>query len=311
LLVDLGVRPRLFTLNLGAAANGEDLICARKFSSHLQCDLDELDVTPAAVAEALPKLAASLEQPFGDAALMPLYLLGKLASQSVPVVFNGEGGDQIFGGWANKPMIAAETYGAQGYCRQSAYLQTFHRFLGDTDQLYGPRLRAVAAQSDAKDWITGPLTQGGYKSLLHQLRWANLALKGAQNIAPRSMQAAEACGLRLEAPFQLPPDWLLRGACEKYLLKKAASIYLPEEVVWREKRGMGVPATEWCTGPLRGLVANYLQSDQSLRDGLFEPRFIRELMRGEDAAGEFRRRRVGEKLWTLLMGEAWRMEHNQ
>ena len=42
------------------------------------------------------------------------------------------------------------------------------------------------------------------------------------------------------------------------------------------------------------------------RDGWFDPEAVATLRRGEDRPGEFRRRRVGEKLWTLLMFHLWR-----
>jgi len=68
---------------------------------------------------------------------------------------------------------------------------------------------------------------------------------------------------------------------------------------------MGVPVTEWCLGPLRKEVGRWLDAHRVRRDGWLEPAFIEELRRGEDPAGEYRRRRVGEKLWALLMLHVW------
>jgi asparagine synthase (glutamine-hydrolysing) len=157
--------------------------------------------------------------------------------------------------------------------------------------------------------------EGEYVSLLHRLRAANLRLKGAQSIAPRAAQLAAGCGLRMRSPFfdrslaewtfSLPPEWLLQGACEKALLKRVAEAYLPPEIVGREKRGMGVPLTDWCQGGLRCEVARRLSPARLRRDGWFEPRAVAALRRGEDHAREFRRRRAGEKLWTLLMLHLW------
>ena len=59
-------------------------------------------------------------------------------------VFNGEGGDQLFGGWTSKPMISAELY-ADLYgddSREELYLRSYHRFYGLEDQLYTPEFRA-------------------------------------------------------------------------------------------------------------------------------------------------------------------------
>jgi asparagine synthase (glutamine-hydrolysing) len=97
----------------------------------------------------------------------------------------------------------------------------------------------------------------------------------------------------------------LNGACEKYLLKHAAESYLPPVIVWREKRGMGVPVTEWLRGPLRREAGRRLSARRLARDGLFRPEAVRTLLRGEDHPGEVRRRRLGERLWTLLMAQIW------
>ena len=158
------------------------------------------------------------------------------------------------------------------------------------------------------------LNAEGFFSLLHRLRAANLWLKGAQNILPRATQLAAAHGLRMRAPFfdrkltewtfGLPPEWFLQGACEKYLLKRAAEPYLPSEVVWREKRGMGVPTTQWCLGPLKGEVRRRLSTRRLKRDDWFDPSAISDLRSGKEP-GEYRPRRVGEKIWALLMLHTW------
>ena len=57
-------------------------------------------------------LVWKLDLPFGDAVTGPQYLLGRAAraGRASSAVFNGEGGDQLFGGWTSKPMIAAAVY---------------------------------------------------------------------------------------------------------------------------------------------------------------------------------------------------------
>jgi asparagine synthase (glutamine-hydrolysing) len=280
-----------------------------------------VNARPAEIRAALRPTAAALHQPFGDSVTVPLYLLGQAAAQLVDTVFNGEGGDQLFGGWANKPMIAAEAFGKHGYNREAAYLQTFHRLHGLTDRFYTAAAQHAVSGLEAGAWIRPALAALGFSSLLHRLRAANLWLKGAQNIAPRARQLAAAHGLNLQAPFfdrslaqwtfTLPPEWLLHGACEKYLLKRAAEPYLPADIVWRGKRGMGVPTTEWCLGPLRRDVGRWLNLRRLQQAGWFEPATVKQLRHGVEVAGDFRSRRIGELLWTLLMLHLWLDVHGQ
>ncbi|HLV81360.1 MAG TPA: asparagine synthase-related protein, partial [Chthonomonadaceae bacterium] len=227
LLCEAGARVHLFTLDFGPPFDAERP-CAQQVADHLGRPLHVVSARPDRIRAALMTTGAALEQPFGDGVTVPLTLLGQAAAQHAGLVFNGEGGDQLFGGWANKPMIAAELYGGPGYDREAAYLATFHRFYGLTDALLTPRARAALGSVDAGAWIRPALNAPGFRSLLHRLRAANLRLKGAQNIAPRTTQLAAACGLRARSPFfdralagwtfTLPPERFLSGACEKALL---------------------------------------------------------------------------------------------
>jgi asparagine synthase (glutamine-hydrolysing) len=327
LLVEAGAAPHLFTLDFGPPHDAE-LPLARAVAAHLKRPLHVVSARPADVRAALEGTARALPQPFGDGVTVPLYLLGAAARRHVAEVWNGEGGDQIFGGWANKPMIAALLYGDTSEAREIAeYRETYHRFDKLEDRLYTPALRqaTAAARVDAADWIRPALDRETHPTLLHRLRAANLALKGAQNIAPRMVALAACHGLQVRAPFfdralaewsfTLSPDLLLAGACEKYLLKSvAADGYLPPEIVWREKRGMGVPTADWCLergGPLRRETERCLSARAIAAEKRFNAEFVRNLLRGVDPApqGAFRRRRVGEKIWALLFWETWRKVH--
>jgi asparagine synthase (glutamine-hydrolysing) len=320
LLVEAGIRPRLFSLDFGPPYDAE-LPVAKAVAAHLGLTLEIVPARPRHIYRAVTATARALPQPFGDSVTVPLYLLGKAARDRVTEVWNGEGGDQLFGGWANKPMITALTHG--GDTSEAAelreYRETYHRFWGKTDTLFTPTLRSATSDIDPADWIRPALNRDAHPTLLHRLRAANLRLKGAQNIAPRMVALAECHGLRVQAPFfdralteatfALPPKRLLTGACEKFLLKQVAEQYLPSDIVWRQKRGMGVPSTEWCLrqGPLGWDVRRRLSARRLRSQGWFEPELIKRLLRGEDttAEGSFRRRRIGEKLWLLYMLEVW------
>lgn len=108
-----------------------------------------------------------------------------------------------------------------------------------------------------------------------------------------------------EASFTLPPQMKLHGACEKYVVKLALQKDLPHEIVWRKKFGMTVPVTDWVLGPFAPLVAEVLSERAIKERGLFSPTYVARLRNGQNEAHEVRRRRIGERLWTLLMLELW------
>jgi asparagine synthase (glutamine-hydrolysing) len=246
-------------------------------------------------------------------------------------VWNGEGGDQFFGGWTSKPMIAAAIYEGtvEDETPEEQYLRSYHRFYGLEDQLYTEDLQQRFGGPGQRRALLAPyLGDERTRGFLNRVRLTDVSLKGSQNILPRAERIANGHGLDVRVPlfdralaefsFRLPPSLKLHGACEKYVLKLAMQGRLPEAVVWRRKFGMSVPMTDWLLGPkpARGSAAvargglapalDELLSEASLQKrGLFRPEYVAQLIRGQDEPFETRRRRVGEKLWALIMLEQW------
>jgi asparagine synthase (glutamine-hydrolysing) len=114
------------------------------------------------------------------------------------------------------------------------------------------------------------------------------------------------CSRRLaEWTFGVGGELWLRVGCEKYLLKRTVEDLLPSQVVWREKRGMGVPLTLWLTGELRRWAKRQLHPRVLAREGLWQPDAARRIMEGE-LSGLVQGRRIGETLWLMIMWRAWR-----
>ena len=77
---------------------------ARKAASHLGVHLYEHEL-PADAIDALPEIIWHYGQPFADVSMVPTYFVAKYARQHVTVVLNGDGGDELFGGYA-RPVVA-------------------------------------------------------------------------------------------------------------------------------------------------------------------------------------------------------------
>lgn len=318
-LKDAGAKVRAFSLDFGdQSVEREQAIVVAK---SLDIPLSLVPVTGTDIASVFWDVVRKLDLPFGDAVTGPQYLLGKAARDAgVIAVFNGEGGDQLFGGWTSKPMIAAEMFGDlyehQQESREETYLRSYHRFYGLEDALYSADFRAaVGGPGQRRAHLTPYLGDGSEGAFLNRVRLADISLKGSQNILPRAERMTNAFGLDLRVPlfdrklaqtsFTIPPELKLRGACEKYVLKVAVQNRLPEDIVWRRKFGMSVPVTDFMLGPLAPLGDELLGDAAVQRRGMFRPEYVRSLLAGKDVPSEFRRRRVGERLWALAMLEAW------
>jgi asparagine synthase (glutamine-hydrolysing) len=72
---------------------------ARKVAAHLGTEHLEETLTPASLLDLVPRVAELLDEPLGDASLLPTYLLSRFTRQHVTVALGGDGGDELFAGY--------------------------------------------------------------------------------------------------------------------------------------------------------------------------------------------------------------------
>ncbi|MDB9511115.1 asparagine synthetase B family protein [Kamptonema animale CS-326] len=320
LLVEAGLQVRAYSLDFGVEGYSE-LPYAQQVADFLQIPLVRVEVTGDRLLQALGATAKALDLPYGDGTTGPLFLLKQAAARDVRVVFNGENGDQLFAGWTNKPLIANGVYNQEhptaGETFEQQYLRTFQRFYGYESHIFSPALLAQIQDRDLSVYLKDAIATEACPSLLARLRRASLMLKGAQNIQPRATALGFACGLWVRSPFcdpdltawtfQLPGELLLHGACEKYILKKAADRWLPPEIVWREKRGMGVPLKVWYYREFWGAIGRWLNPNVLRSENRWQP-YLADAMLSGGLGIAMRDRYIGNNLWLLLMWQAWRTE---
>ncbi|MEW9899359.1 asparagine synthase-related protein [Chitinivorax sp. PXF-14] len=99
MLTDVSGKPAR-TYSIGFEAEGYDeMAFARLASSHFKTRHTEYYVTPDDVVDAIPKIAAISDQPFGNASAVPGYYCARMARQDgVERMLGGDGGDELFGG---------------------------------------------------------------------------------------------------------------------------------------------------------------------------------------------------------------------
>jgi len=320
LLVQAGVKVRAYTLDFGNSGIPE-YPYAEQVAHFLDIPLIKVEVTPKGIQQVLLPTVEALDLPFGDGVTVPFFLLNQLASQETKIIFNGEGGDQLFAGWTNKPLIAASVYqtehplGKESFEQQ--YLRTFHRLWGYEEQVFQTKIAAQVQTLEPQDWLHSALDSTSATSLLHRLRRATLMLKGAQNIHPRATNLAFAhklqvrslfCDLSLaQWTFRLSGELCLQGSCEKYILKRAVESWLPAEIVWRNKRGMGVPLTSWCLHNWWQTLGTWLNPAILQAEGRWQPKLAEQIVFGK-LGGAIQGRRIGEILWLLIIWQLWRSQ---
>jgi asparagine synthase (glutamine-hydrolysing) len=78
---------------------------ARRLAEWYGTDHHELVVRPSAI-DVLPTLAWHFDEPFADSSAIPSFYVAKMSRERVTVVLNGDGGDEIFGGYRRYVAMA-------------------------------------------------------------------------------------------------------------------------------------------------------------------------------------------------------------
>ena len=91
------------TFSVGFEGDGgefSELPYARLVAEQYQTDHHEILMRPQDVIDLTEKIVWHLDQPVADEAALPNYMVAELASQHVKMVLTGEGGDELFAGYA-------------------------------------------------------------------------------------------------------------------------------------------------------------------------------------------------------------------
>ena len=95
---------RTFTISFPGHAKLDEGPYARLVADYFGTQHTELAAEPASV-ELLPQIAKQYDEPLGDHAIVPTYLISKLIRQDATVALGGDGGDELFGGYTHYSWI--------------------------------------------------------------------------------------------------------------------------------------------------------------------------------------------------------------
>ena len=91
------------TFSVGFGGDGEEmseLPYARMVAERYGTDHHEVLIGPRDFTDLAEKVVAHLDQPIADNACLPNFMVAALAREHVKMVLTGEGGDELFAGYA-------------------------------------------------------------------------------------------------------------------------------------------------------------------------------------------------------------------
>jgi asparagine synthase (glutamine-hydrolysing) len=335
LMAQASGRPvRTFTVGFGEPRYDERAF-ARAVADRFATEHTEVVLEPD-VQATLPRLAEAYDEPHGDEAALPLYLICEAARSEVTVALTGDGGDESFGGYERylahrlagrlpgRPAgvaaralrrVSAEPRSAA--TRAARFLETV---AAPADERYGRLMEVFPADLRAELWepefVARPrpaaellgMPDGPGVDALQRLD-VRTYLPGDLLLKADIASMAHSLELRsplldwrvLELGISLPDRLKLSGRRGKAALRKAFAGELPPEVAGRSKKGFGVPLSAWFRGELRPLAADLLLDATTRSRGQLRPAAVKKLL-DEHVSG---RADHGHRLWCLVMLELW------
>ncbi len=246
--------------------------------------------TDTGMIENLDKLCFFQEEPFGSASIYVQYCVMQLAKDNgVTVMLDGQGADEILGGYFpyfdayHKELKNSRSLNYEIEIKQFKELMTFNHTLhksnsglAGTLHSFSPALLATVRKAyhfinnqnpnqlltdDFKaNGVQLPTNKKAFSSLNESLYYSTFK-KGLHELLRYADRNSMAHSREIRLPFlsaelvsyifSLPPQYKIRNAWTKWLMRESFSGLLPEAISWRkDKIGYEPPQKMWMENPL-------------------------------------------------------------
>jgi asparagine synthase (glutamine-hydrolysing) len=336
MMTELGGEVKSFSVGF-ADRSFDESSYARQVARHLGTDHHELTLEPEMLLGLIPKLPSLLDEPLGDASIIPTYLLAEFTRRHVKVALGGDGGDELFAGYPTlqahrlaeyymrAPRLLREglvepvvrrlpvsrgnlsfDFRAKRFVSGAGYpvAERHQRWMGS----FATEERSALLSREARHEVD---LDAGYADPLNQVLLLDMRLYLENDILVKLDRASMMASLEGRVPLlnndfveyatHLPLNMKLRGLRSKFLLKRALRGLLPESILKRPKKGFGIPVAHWFRGPVKEQMLSVLSPERIAREGFFDATAVARLVR-DHLEG---RRDNRKQLWTLFAFELW------
>jgi asparagine synthase (glutamine-hydrolysing) len=327
-----------------AGTDGQDeLPYARQVAKKFGCNHHEVLVGAEHFLGHANKVMWHLEMPIADQATVATHMVAELARKHVKMVLTGEGGDELFAGYAR---YVGETH-AKKFAWLPSPLASLARTV--TGKLPGLRRQKIAMHALMQsgeaarfsNWF--PLFNGDMKrrvvadhlkststnvvnsfekylracdasSPIERMLFVDtktwlpdyLLLRGDKLTMANSIEGRVPLLDHevVEFAAKLPPHYKLNGSTRKYLLKKVAARLLPDEIINRKKQGFPIPIERWLRGEANPMMRDLLSPAMVSQRNLFDNSVVQQLLKQHESGYADR----STELWGLMSIELWHQQ---
>jgi asparagine synthase (glutamine-hydrolysing) len=300
MMARLNERPVLaFTAGFDVPGAADERAAARAAAQAAGALHHEITVSEADFWAHLPAIAAAMDDPAADYAIVPTWLLAREARRHVKVVLSGEGGDEMFAGYGRYRAAMRPWWRGGRAMRPNGILTRLGlrrapapHWRDGIDAAGAAaaepdRTRLMAAQAtDILDWLPNDLLTKLDRCLMAH------AVEGRTPFLDPVVAAAS---------FRLPDALKVRHGQGKYLLRRWLAENFPAARPFARKQGFSVPVGAWISaqgGRLGQLVARQPGVAELCEPAKVESVFARATGKHEAFAA-----------WTLLFYALWHRRH--
>lgn len=330
------------TFSIGFEDEGfNELPFAREVAAQYRTEHQEFMVAPDKL-DVLAELVRHYGEPYGDSSAIPTWYLSRMTRTHVTVALNGDGGDELFGGYPWYRMIHTFNAAANPVVRAVARagmvaraamprqarralellaMDRPHQFQSlrsyqngrDRTALYHADFRArlrVNAEAYLCDLYDESLSSDYDASFK-----ADFLSYLPEDLMVKVDRASMAHGLECRSPLldqelvefasRLPPEWKIASGRSKSILKDAVGAWFPAGFVDRRKMGFSVPVGRWFKGELKSFIHDRLMHGPLSRIPLVRADALAAILREHNDGV----RDHETSIWNLLMLSLWFEEY--
>ena len=268
------------------------------------------NVTDLDIPNLLAKLIWHLDEPFGDAAFIPTYILAEHAAKNVKVILSGAGGDELFGGYTRyKKYSKIESIFGKILLNKSPAFSFYDINKGSHTRFWKNAFKWYIPGS-AKSKFDSLYNENKKEDKLNAYMLGDLKIYLQDNILALTDRMTSAASIECRVPLldhrlvelslKTPSKLKIKINEYKYILKKYSENYLDKDILYREKEGFGSPVWTWID-KYRFSHFNFLLKDGSVLDEMnINHQFLVKIMNKKSL-------KYGEywMYWHLLVLEIW------
>ena len=296
IMADLNDAPVVaFTAGFDGTTVQDERSHARMLAKRLGAQHEEVSFGQKDFNQLLPRIAAAIDDPTADYAVLPSWALAERAAQDLKVVLCGEGGDELSGGYGRYRSVlrpwwmGGKSIRGKGVFDRLGVLRDVSSTWRDSiagreasDSMDGLNRLQAAQATDCQDWLPNDLLVKLDRCLMaHGLEGRTPFLD------PVVAQAA----------FRLPDVLKIRDGRGKWILRKWLDQHLPEADAFARKRGFTVPVGAWIKSDAARLGAAVARQDCIAE--IAHPDRVIALFKAAD------KKREGQAAWVLLFYALW------